>query len=140
MKLLDHPYEFENASCFYTVQPEYLTALKRILFEHLEIDGSICGHELRYLGKVKFRRLSLNIGAFDINRRSQWKALQVMSSLPDLNNDVGITPLVAVIVRHVNVVVVVVVVGKRLVYISLAIRTRWRFLFVLSINTLSPFC
>jgi len=38
------------------------------------------------------------------------------------------------------VVVVVVVVGKRLVYISLAIRTRWRFLFVLSINTLSPFC
>ena len=38
------------------------------------------------------------------------------------------------------VVVVVVVVGKRLVYISLAIRTRWRLLVVLSINTLSPFC
>jgi len=36
--------------------------------------------------------------------------------------------------------VVVVVVGKRLVYISLAIRTRWRLLVVLSINTLSPFC
>ena len=38
------------------------------------------------------------------------------------------------------VVVVVVVVGKRLVYISLAIRTRWRLLVILSINTLSPFC
>ena len=38
------------------------------------------------------------------------------------------------------VVVVVVVVGKRLVNISLAIRTRWRLLVVLSINTLSPFC
>ena len=38
------------------------------------------------------------------------------------------------------VVVVVVVVGKRRVYISLAIRTRWRLLVVLSINTLSPFC
>ena len=36
--------------------------------------------------------------------------------------------------------VVVVVVGKRLVNIFWAIRTRWRFLFVLSINTLSPFC
>jgi len=39
-----------------------------------------------------------------------------------------------------GVVVVVVVVGKRLVDISLAIRTRWRLLVVLSINTLSPFC
>jgi len=38
------------------------------------------------------------------------------------------------------VVVVVVVVGKRLVNIFWAIGTRWRFLFVLSINTLSPFC
>jgi len=39
-----------------------------------------------------------------------------------------------------GVVVVVVVVGKRRVQICKAIRTRWSFLIVLSINTLSPFC
>ena len=40
----------------------------------------------------------------------------------------------------VDVVVGVVVVGKRRVKICKAIRTRWRFLFVLSINTRSLDC
>jgi len=41
---------------------------------------------------------------------------------------------------HLLTVVVVAVVGKRRDQICKATGTRWSFLFVLSINTLSPFC